>query len=217
MNKADEKRRMMGTTDALQWVGIGMPLLYRPKRGWHLPFPLSVSVRSAEGEYLKPALLVIDVQNGWMEISRGLRASVDVHMDAMNEAISIFRRCGAPIILSYHSYEEKGMVTGSSAFEYLSEIKTEKNDIVIVKRYMNAFNKTELEAILRDRGCDTLMIVGLSALHCVLSTYMGAYDRDILPYLVRNGVAGPDEDSVSIAERICDTLSLRAIAQILDD
>lgn len=177
--------------------------------------PLSFCHHQA-GDEMRPALLVIDVQNGWMEMSQGLRASVEKHMETMNDAIAIFRRRGAPIILSYHSYDEKGMVAGTSAFEYLPGIRVESTDIMVTKRYMNAFNKTELEKILREKGCDTVIITGLSALHCVLSTYLGAYDRDLTPYLVRNGVAGPDEDSVSTAERICDTLSLRAIAQMLD-
>ena len=177
------------------------------------PWPFPKPVRNDE---MKPALLVVDVQNGWMNMSQGLRASVDRHMGAMNDAITIFRKRGAPIVLSHHSYDEKGMVAGTPAFEYLPEVRIESTDTMVIKRYMNAFNKTDLEAILREKGCDTVIIAGLSALHCVLSTYLGAYDRDLTPYLVRNGVAGPDEDSVSTVERICDTLSLRAITQMLD-
>jgi nicotinamidase-related amidase len=69
--------------------------------------------------------------------------------------------------------------------------------------------------MVKENGCDTVIIIGLSALHCVLSTYLGAYDRDLFPYIVRGAIAGPDEESIKTAEKLCDTLSLRAISQIL--
>ncbi len=164
---------------------------------------------------MKPVLIVIDAQNGWLGMSEGLKRSVDEHIDSMREAISIFRRAGAPIIFTYHSYNEKGFVPGTKEFELFPGIDVKPTDGMVVKTYMNAFNKTELDNLVRDRGCDTVILVGLSAMHCVLASYLGAYDRDLVPYLIRGAVAGPDEESVQNAERLCDTLSLRAISQIL--
>ncbi|NLB75294.1 MAG: hypothetical protein GX799_02335, partial [Crenarchaeota archaeon] len=37
----------------------------------------------------------------------------------------------------------------------------------------------------------------------------------LYPYIVRGAIAGPDEESIKIADKLCDTLSLRAISQIL--
>jgi nicotinamidase-related amidase len=164
---------------------------------------------------MRPALLAIDVQNGWVDISDGLRRSLDGHIGRMAEAISIFRRLGAPIIFTYQAYPEKGLVPGSEAFDLCPGIKAKETDSRVVKTNMNAFHGTELERILKERNCDTVIILGLSALHCVLATYFGAYDRGFSPYLVRDGVAGPNEESVQISEKICDTLSLKAITQIL--
>ncbi len=165
---------------------------------------------------IKPALLVIDVQNGWLEMSVGLKKSVDEHISNMNKAISIFRMAGAPIIFTYHSYDDRGIVAGTKEFELFPSVEVKTNDGVVVKTHQNAFNKTSLESMIRDKGCDTVILVGLSAMLCVLGTYFGAYDRDFTPYLVRGAVAAPDEESIQIAEKICDTLSLRAIAQILN-
>jgi nicotinamidase-related amidase len=165
---------------------------------------------------IKPALLVIDAQNGWLELSAGLKKSVNEHVINMSNAISIFRMAGAPIIFTYHAYEDRGIVAGTQAFELFPTVEAKTNDGVVVKTHQNAFNKTELESLIRDKGCDTVILVGLSALHCVLATYFGAYDHNLAPYLARGAVAAPDEESVQIAEKICDTLSLRAIAQILN-
>jgi nicotinamidase-related amidase len=164
---------------------------------------------------MKPALLVIDVQKGWLPLSAGLKASVDLRLDKMVKAISIFHKAGAPVIFTFHSFTDANIVTGTEAFDVLPGIDFQTTDGKVVKTYLNAFNKTELANTVKAKGCDTVVLVGLSALHCVLSTYLGAYDHDLSPYLIRDAVAGPDEESVTTAEKLCDTLSLRAVAQIL--
>jgi nicotinamidase-related amidase len=107
-------------------------------------------------------------------------------------------------------------VPGTKEFELFPSLTVKAEDGKVVKTHQNAFNKTELERMVRDKGCDTVILIGLSALHCVLATYFGAYDQDLFPYLARDAVAAPDEESIQIAEKICDTLSLRAISQILE-
>lgn len=158
---------------------------------------------------------MVDAQNVWPEFSEGLKRSVAEHLGNMTQAISIFRSAGAPVIFTYHSLSAKGIVPGTKEYELFPSIDVKATDGKVVKTYANAFNKTELERIVRDRGCDTVILIGLSAMHCVHATYLGAYDHDLVPYLGRGAVAGPDEESVQLAEKICDTLSLRAISQIL--
>ena len=79
----------------------------------------------------------------------------------------------------------------------------------------SAFGKTELEAILRKAGCDTVVIVGLSPSGCALATYFGAMDWDFRPYLIKGGVASHSEDHVRIVEDICDTLNVQTLDQLL--
>lgn len=164
---------------------------------------------------MKPALLVIDMQNGWLTFSPGLKKSVADHIDTVNKVISIFQSANAPIIFTFHSYAEHGIVKETKEFEIMPEISITKDCKKIIKTHQNAYIKTNLAKIIRENGCDTVMIAGLSALNCVLSTYLATYDENLFPYLVKGAVAGPDEKSVQIAETICDTLSLRAISQIL--
>ena len=164
---------------------------------------------------MKPALLVIDIQNAWPEMSDGLKKSVTEHIPNMLRAISIFRKAGAPIIFTYQTCPEKGIAPGNTAFELFPNIDVKDEDRKVLKTHQNAFNKTELEQIIKEKGCNAVIIIGLSALHCVLSTYQGAYDHYLYPYIVRGAIAGPDEESIKIADKLCDTLSLRAISQIL--
>lgn len=165
---------------------------------------------------MKPALVVVDVQNGWLELSEGLKKSVGEHLGHMQGFVSVFRKAQAPIIFTCHSFPEKGISQGSKEFDFFPNLTPESGDGKVVKTRQNAFNNTDLERLVREKGCDTVIIIGLSALHCVLSTYYGAYDKDLQPYLGRSAVAGPDDESVQAAEKICDTLSLRAVSQILN-
>jgi nicotinamidase-related amidase len=162
---------------------------------------------------MRPALLVIDVQNAWLDKSEGLRRSVEARVDEINEAIAIFREKDLPIIVVYHTDKGEGPEPGTEAFEFHPSIKVVTTDTKVIKNYPNAFNRTELESMLREKGCDTVLLAGLSGTGCVLATYMGAVDRDITPYLVKNAVAASREDMLYFVEELCDTFSLQAMRQ----
>ena len=92
----------------------------------------------------------------------------------MREAITIFRKAGAPVLFSYHSVIGKGIVEGSKDFDLLPAITAREEERKVIKTHLNAFNGTGLDTLLKEKGCDTVMIIGLSAVHCVLATYFGA-------------------------------------------
>jgi len=161
------------------------------------------------------ALIVIDLQTGWLGMSPGLKRSVEEKLSRMCETIKIFRKAGAPVIFTYHNYIEGDITPGNRKFDIFPEVEVLESDLKVVKTYQNAFNKTNLAVLLKEHGCDTVVMIGLSATNCVLSTYLGAYDHDLVPYLVKGAVAGQDDTSVITAERLCDTLSVRAVSQLL--
>jgi nicotinamidase-related amidase len=164
---------------------------------------------------LKPALLVIDIQNKWLNSSPGLRASVELRVDVINSAIALFREKGLPIIVVHHVDKGEGPYPGTYDFEFLPSINVKESDAQVVKNYPNAFNKTDLESTLRSMAVDTVILSGLSATACVMATYIGAEDRDLHVYLLRDGVAAGSEQSVRFAEEIFETMSLSVLRQIL--
>jgi nicotinamidase-related amidase len=157
----------------------------------------------------------VDIQNAWLDMDDGLRKSVEARTWVINEAVGLFRRKRLPIVLVFHTDIEKGPEPGAKEFEFSTRINIREQDVKVVRNYSNAFNRTELEEILRKDGCDTVMIAGLSATECILATYIGAIDRDFSPYLVRDGGASHREDYVRFVEEICDNLSVRALHQML--
>ncbi len=157
---------------------------------------------------MKPALLVVDIQNAWLGNSPELKASVEKRMDVMNEAISWFRKSGYPIVVISHEDLKRSVTPGTDAFEFTQAVQIEEDDVRVTKHYPNSFNKTGLESILREKGCDTVLIVGLSASGCALATCLGAEDYDFRSMLVKGGVASHDENHVRFAEEICETIGL---------
>ncbi|MCU0859960.1 MAG: cysteine hydrolase [Thermoplasmata archaeon] len=160
---------------------------------------------------MRPALVVLDIQNVWLEQKPELKKSVDRRINVINGAIAWFRRAKLPVIVVCHEDREMGVVPGTRDFEIYSAVAVEKTDPRITKQYPNSFGKTDLEGLLRKLGRDSIVIVGLSASECVLGTYFGAWDWNIHPYILKGGIASHNEDHVRAAEDICQTTSLDAL------
>ena len=164
---------------------------------------------------MRPALLVIDIQNKWLDSSPGLKASLKQRVEAINSAIAMFRKKGLPIIRIYHVDKAEGPQPDTEEFNFLSSIEIAESDTLLIKNYPDAFNKTDLADILAKKMVDTTVLCGLSATGCVLATYVGAEDHDLHPFLLRDGVAAGSEQNVRFAEEIFETLSIGALAQVL--
>jgi len=157
---------------------------------------------------MKPVLLVIDVQNDVLDNYPGYSESVQRRAKTMNDAIALFRRRRLPIVVVYHEDKEQGPRPGTKAFAFHESIEVLESDTKVVKNYPNAFNKTPLGDMVRGMGCDTVVIVGLSAVGCAMATYHGAIDLDLEPYFVHGGVAADTEEHVRMAEEICRTVKV---------
>jgi len=158
---------------------------------------------------------VIDVQNEWLNKSPGLKASLELRVGVINSAIALFREKGLPIIRIYHVDKGVGPMPGTEEFEFVPAIGIVESDTRIIKNYGNAFNKTDLASILEQKQVDTVILCGLSAVACVMATYVGAEDLDLHPFYLRDGVAAGSEPLVRFAEEIFETLSVQALTLAL--
>ncbi len=67
-------------------------------------------------------------------------------------------------------------------------------DLVVRKIRVGAFSSTDLDAQLRERGIDTLVLAGLATSGAVLSTVRDAADRDYRQLVLSDGCADPDPE-----------------------
>lgn len=162
-----------------------------------------------------PALLVIDVQNRYLPIIPERDRGTAIFF--INLLIDLFRKHGFPVIRIYHHNEENGPRPGTGEFEYPDSVKVKPEDTQIIKTYSDSFNKTDLDGILRDFGCNTLFLCGLSAVGCVLATKTGAQNHDYKAYIVKDAIMSHNSDYTKNVEAMFDAISYDAVELIVDN
>jgi nicotinamidase-related amidase len=174
---------------------------------------MSDSVKS--GGKIKPALLVIDVQNNFLS---GIAArDKELAFYFINLFIGLFRKHDLPIIRIYHKDEEAGPLPGGEGFEYPPQIQIRDEDIQVIKTYSDSFNKTELDEILRGKGINTLFLCGLSAVGCVMATRTGAYNHDYKPFILKDAIMSHDTSYTKNVEIMFNAISYDAVKLIVEN
>jgi ureidoacrylate peracid hydrolase len=74
--------------------------------------------------------------------------------------------------------ESRTLVKGMWGTEILPELAPQEGDIVVAKHRYSGFFATELDAVLRRRGIDSLVFTGCTTSVCVDSTLRDAFYRD---------------------------------------
>lgn len=163
---------------------------------------------------LKPALLVIDIQNAFLPYmsDRDKKSG----MEAINEVIGLFRNNGFPVIRIYHTDPAYGPKPGTKDFEYPESVTVKPDDPKVIKNFPNGFKKTDLDKILKDKGCNTLFLCGLSSIGCVLATYHGALDLDYNVFMVKGALIGPDAVLTKAVQEICQTIDGSALVLLIE-
>jgi nicotinamidase-related amidase len=169
---------------------------------------------SAAPAKLKPALLVIDVQNAYLGYVPEQHRQVGMWL--VNGAIDLFRKNGYPVIHVYHTDPAQGPPPGSEPFEFPKTVHVQPGDSKVIKNYPSAFKKTELEKILRDQGVNTVFLCGLSAVGCVLYTYFDAQGLDFRTFMIKDGIMSHRPDLTRSVEEITGAVDLDVIAFMLE-
>jgi nicotinamidase-related amidase len=98
---------------------------------------------------------------------------------------------GASVIWVQHHDEE--LPRGSQAWELVSELDRDEREVLIEKHYGDAFEDTELEAVLADLGVGRLVVSGAQSDFCVRSTLHGALTRGYDVLLVSDAHTTEDQ------------------------
>lgn len=117
------------------------------------------------------ALLIIDVQQGFDSTEWGERSNPEAESN-ITRLLAAWRSAGRPVIHVQHlsTSLESPLHPDSPGSALKPEVAPRDGEPLIQKRVNSAFIGTELEALLRERGIDGLVIVGLTTNHCVSTT-----------------------------------------------
>jgi nicotinamidase-related amidase len=143
---------------------------------------------------LTTAAVVVDVQRLFTDLTG---APMDPPLDSVLPRIGQFvqncRDAGVMVVLvrtiivsdahsrstlQWPEFMRAGMAPGSPGTEFDSHLHRRPEDVEVVKTRYSAFFGTSLDELLRARGIETVMVLGLTTNVCVQSTARDAWQRD---------------------------------------
>ena len=168
---------------------------------------------------INPALLVIDMQNGF--VSKGgsydlMGLNVSKYNDvvpSLKRLIAFCRKVKIPIFYSQAVREESGIdlltrshrilpksreerikrrpicIRGSWDAEIVQELKPNFDDHVVIKRRDSVFQDTEVEVWLRSLGIDSIIFAGIDTSICVESSLRDAFNHGYDVVLISDATA----------------------------
>lgn len=158
---------------------------------------------------------------------------VDVQVDVMGECVRAeevvgrvkglverARERGVPVVWVRHSADDE-LVRGSDGWQIVPELAPAEGEAIVDKRYGDAFADTDLEARLRERGAERVVLCGAQTDFCIRSTMFGGLYRGWPMVLVTDAHTtgdyrdwagyGPDE-VVAVVNQMARGTSLPGIA-----
>ena len=166
----------------------------------------------------RTALLVIDMQRGFLDPGEAMEVPPAREIIARIQALlGLFRERRLPVVFTEFVYSEavpllvgelhpehkralpggpRGFgVPSSSCLEgeenahTVSDLAPRGDELVIRKRWYDAFNGTALDGALRARGVTSLVVTGTMTDICVLASVVGAFNREYRVVVVEDAVA----------------------------
>lgn len=171
------------------------------------------------GYRVNPALVVIDVQNGF--VSKGgsydqLGMSISHYQQVIpkiSQLVTLCRDAGIPIFYTQAVREQSGIdlltrvhkilpksreerirrkpicVRGTWDADIVDGIKPAKEDHVVVKRRDSAFHDTEIGVWMKSLGVDTLVFCGIDTSICVEASLRDAFNNGYDVILISDATA----------------------------
>lgn len=137
-----------------------------------------------------PALIIIDVQQGFDQPKWGERNNPDAELQ-ISKLLTTWRKLKLPVIHIQHlsSSPSSTFYPGTSGVEFKEIVKPVAGELIIQKNVNSAFIGTNLESYLRDNQIEQVIITGLTTPHCVSTTTRMSGNLGFETYIVSDATA----------------------------
>lgn len=158
----------------------------------------------AGGVGRRPALVIVDINNGFTDPASPLVCDLDETVEAIRQLLDAARRAELPVAFTTVSYGEGDKVTakafidkvpvlltleaGTRWVEIDERIAPRPNEPVLNKLFASAFYGTALASMLASHGCDSVIVTGASTSGCVRATAVDALQHGYRPVVPREAV-----------------------------
>jgi len=155
----------------------------------------------------RPALLVIDVVEAYLQKDSPLYAGVEDARDSNIRLVECARRAGVPVIFTNVTYNAggadggvffrkvpalKAFLPGSPLGAFPAGLAPRADELVVSKQYPSAFFGTSIAPTLHAMGVDTVVMGGFSTSGCVRASALDAMQYGFIPYVVREACGDRD-------------------------
>ena len=169
-------------------------------------------------EPARTALLVVDMQRGFVEAGQAMEVPPAREIvPAIRTLLDAFRARSLPVVFTEFTYSpavpvlvgelhpehrpappgartgfgvpSSTCLEGDPSARTVDTLAPRPDELVIRKRWYDAFAGTELDGALRARGVTSLVVTGTMTDICVLSTVVGAFNHEYRITVVADAVA----------------------------
>jgi len=151
----------------------------------------------------KPALLVVDFIYGFTDPTTPLGGDFSKELAVTADLLETFRAAQLPIVYTTIAYEpgfEDGGVfvkkipslkileIGSKMVDVDNRIRPRPDEYVALKKYASAFFNTDIDAYLKARSVDTIIMTGCTTSGCIRASAIDSMQYGYLTVVVEEGV-----------------------------
>lgn len=140
----------------------------RPTCGPDTLLPIS-ETNPAPARPMTTALLIIDVQQGLCE-GEGRAFESDEVIARINGVATQVRGAGWPVVFIQHESSAGYLEHGSREWQLADGLQAAADDLRVRKTTPDAFQGTDLDALLKARGVSELIVCGMHTEFCVDTT-----------------------------------------------
>jgi len=154
----------------------------------------------------RPALINIDLANAWTRPGNPFTCDgMEVIIPGVQQLLTAGRTKGIPIVFTttayavtegpntdmglwHHKIPVEVLQLGTDAVAIDERVAPEHGEHVVVKKFASAFHGTNVAALLRAAGVDTVIVTGVTMAGCVRHTVEDALGLGFRPIVVRECV-----------------------------
>lgn len=140
-----------------------------------------VLTRESQGLGQSPALLIVDVINGFTDPTCPLGSEAGSVVEANRQLMGVFHKQDQPVYLTTVVYDNDDQASvfrarlpalnvltrGSHWCDIDPRLPLLPSDVIVEKTHASAFHETGLAEILKNQGIDSLVVTGLTTSGCV--------------------------------------------------
>lgn len=174
------------------------------------------------------ALIIVDMIKDNINFARGSSLDIEASkiIPVINQLATAFRSCSCPVIFACDSFMDGDFIfrgrmkphaiRGTGGDLPIKELDVKSSDLILPKRRMSAFHKTDIDQTLRTWGIKTVVVCGIMTNVCVLLTAVDALQNDFNSIIVTDASACHKIDVHEMTLKIFENIPLFPLFRLMN-